>query len=274
MAGGASRTARLRCLSAPEPGGRQPRTRHDVNDPLLLAPQKQRTSNPLWVLALLPLPRQSARWTPQRQRIGRCRNSWPQGRRNVADCKQENEPTERTEPAISYTVHTMYPTCPGPTRDGSRGEVEKLAPQYCRPGEPAIANHLPCHEMRHQFSADASDAKNRVPERPWPTSKFARDRSANAATVGFRDAATSTARCCRNSKERCTKRCVAERKGKNDDDHVSEHATSYPTPPPTARHGESWNVMPAVLAIRTDLPAWRCGTKEMLWTEVRQGSSK
>ena len=40
MTGGASRTARLQYLSAPEPGGRQSRNRHDVNDPLLLALQK------------------------------------------------------------------------------------------------------------------------------------------------------------------------------------------------------------------------------------------
>ena len=40
-------------LSAPEPGGRQPRNRHDVNDPLLLAPQKEQTSNLLWVLVFL-----------------------------------------------------------------------------------------------------------------------------------------------------------------------------------------------------------------------------
>ena len=45
MTGGASRTARLQYLSAPEPGGRQPRNRHDVNDPLLLALQKELTSN-------------------------------------------------------------------------------------------------------------------------------------------------------------------------------------------------------------------------------------
>ena len=43
MAGGASRTARLQNFSALKPGGRQPRIRHDVNDPLLLAPQKERT---------------------------------------------------------------------------------------------------------------------------------------------------------------------------------------------------------------------------------------
>ena len=45
MTGGASRTARLQYLSAPEPGGHQPRNRHDVNDPLLLALQKELTSN-------------------------------------------------------------------------------------------------------------------------------------------------------------------------------------------------------------------------------------
>ena len=47
MAGGASRTARLQYLSAPEPGGRQPRNGHDVNDPLLLAPQRGDQQPPL-----------------------------------------------------------------------------------------------------------------------------------------------------------------------------------------------------------------------------------
>ena len=32
--------------TAPESGGRQPRIRHDVNDHLLHAPQRERTSNP------------------------------------------------------------------------------------------------------------------------------------------------------------------------------------------------------------------------------------
>ena len=55
MAGGASGTARLQYLSAPEPGGRQPRKSHDVNDPLLLGPQKEQerpaTSSGCWSLS-------------------------------------------------------------------------------------------------------------------------------------------------------------------------------------------------------------------------------
>ena len=66
MTGGASRTARLQYLSAPESGGRQQRNRHDVNDPLLLALQKELTSNLLWVLVFLLLPQQSAQWAPKR----------------------------------------------------------------------------------------------------------------------------------------------------------------------------------------------------------------
>ena len=46
MTGGARRTARLQYLSAPEPGGRQPRNRHDVHDPLLLALQKEPEQHP------------------------------------------------------------------------------------------------------------------------------------------------------------------------------------------------------------------------------------
>ena len=71
VTGGASRTARLQYLSAPETGGHQPRNRHDVNDPLLLALQKELTSNLLWVLVFLLLPQQSAQWAPKR--MGRCR---------------------------------------------------------------------------------------------------------------------------------------------------------------------------------------------------------
>ena len=70
VAGGASRAARLQYLSAPEPCGRQPRIRHDVNDPLLLAPQEKLTSNLLRVLVFLLMLQQSAGWTPQRRKIG------------------------------------------------------------------------------------------------------------------------------------------------------------------------------------------------------------
>ena len=70
MTGGASRTARLQYLSAPEPSGHQPRNRHEVNDPLLLALQKELTSDLLWVLVFLLLPKQSAQWAPKR--MGGC----------------------------------------------------------------------------------------------------------------------------------------------------------------------------------------------------------
>ena len=82
MAGGARRTACLQFLPATGSGGRQPRIRHDVNDPLLLAPQKERTNNPsvgagLFAAAAIvstleaatsenwPLPQQLATGTPQ-----------------------------------------------------------------------------------------------------------------------------------------------------------------------------------------------------------------
>ena len=84
---------------------------------------------------------------------------------------------------------------------GGRGR--KTRSQYCRPGEPAIANHRTRHEVNHQVSRRrvAFDARNRVPEWPWPISTLARDRSAAAATVVFKDAATSTTCCCRNSRD-------------------------------------------------------------------------
>ena len=93
MTGGASGTARLQYLSAPEPGGHQPRNRHDVNDPLLLALQKELTSNLLWVLVFLLLPQQSAQWAPKR--MGRCRQmaksqaTWWRCTRNVLRRRRE-----------------------------------------------------------------------------------------------------------------------------------------------------------------------------------------
>ena len=60
----------------PEPGGRQPRNRHDVFDPLLLAPQKERTSNLLWVFVFLLLT--LANWRRLWTKIGN--RSSPAGR--------------------------------------------------------------------------------------------------------------------------------------------------------------------------------------------------
>ena len=80
VAGGACGTARLQYLSAPEPCGRQPRNRHDVNDPLLLAPLKERTSNLLWVLDFLLLTRKSEATVNEDRQVGlapRRQGSWP-----------------------------------------------------------------------------------------------------------------------------------------------------------------------------------------------------
>ena len=159
------------------------------NDPLLLAPQKQRTSN-------LPLG------------AGLFAAAATAGHRDAATSQtanKKNEPdwTCRTCHLVQCP-HQKASRCTQPVTNTGwlAREVEKLAHQNCRPGEPAIANHLHCHEKHNQLFVGASDARNRVPERPWSISKLARDRSADAATVGFRDAATSTARRCRNSKER------------------------------------------------------------------------
>ena len=180
----------------------------------------------------LPLPRLSAPWTPQRRTHQEVQH-WPSRTLSTPQCIRMYATSRRDRTAMV----------------GGRGRQTR-PPQYYRPGEPAIANHLTRHEVHHQVS------RRRVaPDARWPISKLARDRFAHAATVGFRDAATSTARCCRNSKERCTKRCVAERKGRNDDSHRVSPS------------------MPQPVAIRTDQPAWRCGTEERLRTELRHGSS-
>ena len=46
------------------------------------------------------------------------------------------------------------------------GRVEQLAPQYCRPGELAIANHQTRHEVNNELShrLDASDEGTQIPK--------------------------------------------------------------------------------------------------------------
>ena len=63
-------------------------------------------------------------------------------------------------------------------------EVDGLDPQYCRPGGPAIANHLTRHEVHHQVSRRrvASDARTRAPEHRGGDDK-ARSGSFAAATA-------------------------------------------------------------------------------------------
>ena len=85
-------------------------------------------------------------------------------------------PSGNTGPANSYTVH-IASRCSQPV--GGTGKrwlaegVNSLAPQYCRPGWPAVANHLIRHDAHNQESRRrvAFDERNRVPEWPWPISK-------------------------------------------------------------------------------------------------------
>ena len=109
----------------------------------------------------------------------------------------ELNPSERTGPAILWSVHHASRSS-GPVGGTDKGWLaeaeEKLALQYCRPREPAIANHRTRHEVNHQVSRRrvAFDARNRVPEWPWPISTLARDRFFCGGTAVFKDAATST----------------------------------------------------------------------------------
>ena len=140
--GGASRTDLLQYLSALESGGRQPRIRHDVNDPSVSC----------------------SRWP-----FCCCRNSLPQGRRNVVHCKQEN-----------------------------------VVP----------------------------DARNRVPEWPWPISKLdgtvlPMPRQSASGTPQRRPHVAA-----RNGKERCTTRCGAEKKRKDDASHKVSRSMPRQTPTP------------------------------------------
>ena len=105
VTGGSSRTARLQYLSAPEPGGHQPRNRHDVNDPLLLALQKELTSNLLWVLVFLLL-----QWAPKRMGPG-ATDTDPKATRPRPKATATSRKTE--QPKVNFagpTLKTSYVT--------------------------------------------------------------------------------------------------------------------------------------------------------------------
>ena len=121
------------------------------------------------VMLSWPLPHQSAARTPQRLR--RHRVPLPQQQagmtpqRRTKTILRKLHPSECTEPANSYTFHDPS-RCSGPV-GGTRKrwlaeEVDGLDPQYCRPGGPAIANHLTRHDAHDHVSRrlDASDAGN------------------------------------------------------------------------------------------------------------------
>ena len=107
--------------------------------------------------------------TPQRRTCwaGRCRNRWPVGRR---DASRWSEPkSQNTEEPVTMYGKKDPSRCVGlvgGTGTGWLAEgVHDLAPQYCRPGEPAIANHLIRHEAHNHVSRRllVSDAGNRSP---------------------------------------------------------------------------------------------------------------
>ena len=109
MAGGASRTALLQYLSAPETG-------------VLLAHQKQRTGNPLWVLVVLLLPQQLATKTP-----------------HCVNCKPESEPIWMwTTCHLVHCPQKEASECSGPVGGTDTGwlaeGVHDLAPSIVAPG--------------------------------------------------------------------------------------------------------------------------------------------
>ena len=90
----------------------------------------------------------------------------------------ENEPVWKLS-----TIHHEAPNLSASLAgNGWQKRWKKLAPQYCRPKKPAIANHLARHEVHYEVPRGrvASDTRNRVPAWLLPISKLAQDHSATA----------------------------------------------------------------------------------------------
>ena len=75
----------------------------------------------------------------------------------------------KTSCHLVHCPHKDASECSGPVGGTDTGwlaeEVHDLDPQYCRPGEPAIANHLNRHDAHDHVSRrrDASDAEVQSP---------------------------------------------------------------------------------------------------------------
>ena len=110
---------------------------------------------------------------------GLCRDTKPKSprhgreirlpRQSVRNNAATSHPSGSTGPAISYTAHrtsvTNFGTCRRTRRRWLAKGVRNLAPQYCRPRGPAIANHLIRHAA-HNLGArrlGASEAGSQSP---------------------------------------------------------------------------------------------------------------
>ena len=89
--------------SSMKPGGRQPCNRRDVNDYLLLAPQKERTSTLLWVLVFLLLPQ-------QRQMASR----------NSVTTADEDRQIDLLQPTVHHAPAVAATTCSSQRRRDAR----------------------------------------------------------------------------------------------------------------------------------------------------------
>ena len=102
--------------------------------------------------------------TPQRRTCWacRCRNSWPEGRWSEPKSQNTDAPSRCTGKKIHHEVRNLSA---GLENDGWRREWIVSPALYCRPGDPAIANHLTRHDAHNHVSRRpaASDAENRSP---------------------------------------------------------------------------------------------------------------
>ena len=119
----------------------------------------------------------SCRNIRKRCSAGLCRDTKPKSTKVTAVATARKKRRRNVAPVWKYKIgHLVHcpqhkaSRCTQPfSRSGGRWlaeEVEKLASQNCRPGEPGIANHQTPHEVHHQVSRrrGASDARNQVPE--------------------------------------------------------------------------------------------------------------
>ena len=104
---------------------------------------------------------------------GMCRDTKPKSpqrqlrlpRQRVRKNAAPSYPSGSFGPAISYTVHDSSRRSEpvhNPSKRWLAQKLHKLAPQYCRPGGPAIVNHLIRHDAQNQEARRlvALDARN------------------------------------------------------------------------------------------------------------------
>ena len=179
--------------------------------------------------------------------------------RGVGD-RQPSDPSRRTRPCVPPTRHASDAGSQSPRTSNRRDTCHKVITDHCRfwgrcpfffkSWNPPKRNRTRGDGHRHQ-KRPGPDPKRHPHAGNRKRTPKTRPKSLVGPTVkDFRNLKRPRLRSRRSGRPRLQIQCRSRPR-----ELLSEHATSDPTPP-TARHGESWNVMPAVWSWQAGGDRW------------------